>query len=149
MDATSPLLEIERFLHEKIPLTRTMGVRVVAAGEGGFEVAAPLAVNHNHLGTGFGGSLSALATLAGYGLVWRELGDRDSHVVIRDSAMRYLRPVRGDLRARCHRPGEDVLAEFRGTYFRTGRARLGLRVTIDDGGELAADFHGTYVALRM
>lgn len=143
---TSPAA-IERFLHEQIPLTRAMEVRVESFGAGGLVLTAPLAPNHNHLGTAFGGSLAALATLAGYALVWLEFGDRGSHVVIRDSAIRYVRPVRGNLRAVCARPEQAELEEFRTQFTREGKSRLRLRVIIEEDGEAAVEFEGTFVAL--
>src|SRR5687768_7425366 len=98
------LLETEHFLHEQIPLTQSMGVRVESFDGARLILTAPLEPNHNHLGTAFGGSLSALATLAGYALLWLQLGDRQAHIVIRESTIRYRRPVRGTLRAICLRP---------------------------------------------
>jgi len=139
--------EIERFLHEQIPLTRAMGVRVESFGRDGLVIGAPLEPNHNHLGTAFGGSLAAIATLAGYGLVWLELGDRESHVVIRDGAIRYSQPVQGDIRAVCERPAEAALEEFRAQFASEGKARLRLRVTIAENDKPAVEFEGTFVAL--
>lgn len=136
------------FLHREIPITRAMGVRV--AGYDGMRLVleAPLALNHNHLGTAFGGSLSAAATLAGYALLWLELGDRTAHLVIRDSAIKFRRPVRGDLRAVCHAPEAAALAAFREDFTRLGKARLVLQVTIEDAGAIAVEFEGTFVAVK-
>ena len=139
--------EIERFLREQIPLTRAMGVRVESFGVDGLVLAAPLEPNHNHLGTAFGGSLAALATLAGYALVWLELGDRGSHVVIRDSTIRYLRPVRGELRAVCSRPDATAIEEFKARFSLEGKARITFGVVVVDSGEPAVEFEGTFVAL--
>src|ERR1043166_4799497 len=66
------LREAENFLHEKIPITRAMGIRVISSGNE-FAIEAPVALNFNHLGTGFGGSINAVATLAGYVFLWIEL----------------------------------------------------------------------------
>ena len=71
------LRETEEFFYDKIPITRAMGVRVTKYDGGQLRLAAPIALNHNHLGTAFGGSLSALATLAAYGLIWLEIGRQD------------------------------------------------------------------------
>jgi thioesterase domain-containing protein len=95
---------IEHFLRGKIPLTRAIGVQVESMDPGGLVLTAPLEPNHNHLGTAFGGSLAALATLAGYALLWLELGDQEAHIVIRRSQLDYRHPVTGTLRAFCHRP---------------------------------------------
>jgi thioesterase domain-containing protein len=144
----SVLRETESYLHEQIPLTRAMGVTLESWDGRQLVLHAPLEPNHNHLGTAFGGSLSALATLAGYSLLWLVLGDRDAHIVIRDSTIRYRHPVHGALRAVCQRPGEDEMGAFQRQFVETGRARLSLHVTIEDAGKVCVEFEGSFVAMR-
>src|SRR5476649_1974502 len=92
--------DLERFLHEQIPLTAAMGVRVTECDDAHLVLTAPLGPNRNHLQTAFGGSLHALATLSGYGLLWWLLRKPQAHIVIRESTIQYERPVRDTLRAR-------------------------------------------------
>ena len=142
------LRETTAYLHAQIPLTRAMGAQVASYADGQLTVTAPLAKNHNHLGTAFGGSLAAVATLAGYALLRLELRDRTAHVVIRKSTMDFRRPVRGELRAICRAPDAAVLADFHSDFARIGKARLDLRVEIMHAGEIAVAFEGTFVAVR-
>lgn len=142
------LAETERFFHEQIPLTKAMGVRVEAHDGRQLVLTAPLEANHNHLGTAFGGSLAALATLAGYGLLWLELGNRDAHIVIRRSELDYRHPVTGPLRAICRKPPEAELAAFRATFAKAGKARIRLEVTVEEAGRVGMAFVGTFVAIR-
>jgi thioesterase domain-containing protein len=142
------LAATERFLHEQIPLTRAMGVKVESHDTRGLVLGAPLAANHNHLGTAFGGSLAALATLAGYALLWLELGNRDAHIVIRRSELDYRHPVTGPLRAICRKPPEAELAGFRTTFAKAGKARIRLDVTVEEAGRVCMAFTGTFVAIR-
>ena len=142
------LRDIECFLYEQIPLTRAMGVSVEKSDETGLVVTAPLEPNHNHLGTAFGGSLSALATLAGYAMLWLQLGDREVHIVIREGSIRYRRPVRGMLRAVCPRPDAAQLEAFRITFATTGKAHITLQVRIEEAGQVCVEFEGDFVALR-
>jgi thioesterase domain-containing protein len=144
----SPVYEIQELLHSKIPITRAMGVRVVAYDGERLVLSAPLALNVNHLGTAFGGSLNALAVLSGYGLLWLELREADCHIVIRESSISYERPVRGEILAICVRPEADALAEFRQAFHQKGKARIALSATIEDEGITAVRFRGTFVALR-
>jgi thioesterase domain-containing protein len=136
------------YLHEHIPLTRAMGAQVASYDGREVVVTAPLAPNHNHLGTAFGGSLSAVATLAGYALLWLELRDRTAHVVIRRSGLQFHRPVRGELRAHCRAPDAATLTAFRETFTRKGKARLELRVEIIEDSHVAVEFTGTFVAMQ-
>ncbi len=142
------LRDTERFLHEQIPLTQAMGVVLESYDAAQLVVTAPLEPNHNHLGTAFGGSLSALATLTGYAMLWLQLGDRNAHIVIRESTIRYKRPVRGMLRAICQRPDEATLAEFRVTFAANGKAHVKLQVRIEYADQVCVEFEGDFVALR-
>ncbi len=142
------LRETEQFLHDQIPLTRAMGTRLESYDDGGLVLTAPLAPNHNHLGTAFGGSLAALATLAGYTLLWLELGDRTCHIVIQESHLRYRAPVRGELRAVVPRISPPELATFRRHLEQSGKARLSLTIEVISEDTVCVEFTGTFVALR-
>jgi thioesterase domain-containing protein len=142
------LLETEKYFHEQIPITRAMGVRVVAHDENGLVVEAPVALNSNHLRTAFGGSINAIATLAAYGLLWLELREQDAHVVVAESSIRFLRPVRETIRAICLRPDPEELAAFRTRFVDKGKAHLALHVQVVEEGQTAAEFDGIFVARR-
>jgi thioesterase domain-containing protein len=138
---------VERFLSEKIPLTTAMGVRVVTIEP--LTIEAPVALNSNHLGTAFGGSINAVATLAGYGLLWLELrGDPSVHVVIAESSIRFLRPVRKTIRAVCGRPEDAALASLKSELAAKNRGRIRLSVRVEESDTTAAEFEGLFVAIR-
>lgn len=139
---------LERYLHEQIPLTRAMEVHVAECSDARLVLTAPLAPNRNHLQTAFGGSLHTLATLSGYALLWSLLGDPHAHIVIRESTIRYDRPVRSELRAVCHAPDAETLARFREDFARKDRARLTLEATIEEAGQVAVQFRGVFIARR-
>ncbi len=141
------LRETENFLHEQIPLTQAMGVSVKSWDGQQLVLQAPLEPNHNHLGTAFGGSLSALATLAGYCVLWLMLGDRQAHIVVRESTIRYRSPVRGALRAVCSRPAEPEMEAFQRKFTETGRASLTLQSAIEEEGKVCVEFEGSFVAM--
>ena len=140
------LHEAEKFFHEQIPITRAMGLRVEANDENGFAVEAPVALNSNHLRTAFGGSINAVATLAAYGFLWIELNEAAAHVVVAESSIRFLRPVRETIRAVCPRPTPDALEAFRAQFAAKRKARIALRVNVIEAGETAAEFEGVFVA---
>ena len=149
VNSTSRLRAAEEFFHEHIPLTKAMGLRVVPDAERGWALEAPVALNSNHLQTAFGGSIAAVATLAGYAFLWLELGgDSDAHVVVRESRIRYLRPVRETIRAVCSPPSADKLEGLRHSLQATGKARINLHVVVEENGIAAAQLEGSFVALR-
>jgi thioesterase domain-containing protein len=140
--------QIQELLYSVMPITRAMGVVVESYDGARLVLTAPLDRNVNHLGTAFGGSINTLAVLSGYGLLWIELQDTESHFVIRESTISYVRPVRNELRAICVRPEAEALAAFKQRFHEKGRARIALDATIEDEGAVAARFRGTFVALR-
>jgi thioesterase domain-containing protein len=139
------LRQAEEYFHQQIPITRAMGVRVVAHDENGLVVEAPVALNSNHLRTAFGGSINAVATLAAYGLLWVELNEPSLHVVVAESSIRFLRPVRETIRAICRRPDREVWKAFRVRLAEKGKARITLRVKVVEAAQTAAEFEGTFV----
>jgi len=135
------------FLHDNIPLTQALQVRVSALDADRIRLSAPLAPNLNHHGTAFGGSLAALGVLAGWCAVHQGLSAQaiDATLVVRHSSLDYLRPGTGELHA------ESVLPQPQWTTFiaqlRQGqRARLEIdsRVYGDRGD--AVQVRGVYVA---
>jgi thioesterase domain-containing protein len=138
--------DAEQYFHEQIPITRAMGVRVVAHDENQFIVEAPVTLNSNHLGTAFGGSINAVATLAAYGLLWLELREQAAHVIVAESSIRFLRPVRETIRSICLRPDPGKWAAFQARFAEKGKARLKLHVSVVEGDQTAAEFEGMFVA---
>ena len=141
---------LEAFLHEKIPLTKAMGLHVAESNAHRLVLEAPLAANRNHLGTAFGGSLHALPTLACYAALWtllREAG-LDGHVVVKKSAASYRSPVTGKLRAVCLRPPAGLAMEFIADLRRHKKARMVLTAIVEGAeGKPAVEFSGTFVAV--
>jgi thioesterase domain-containing protein len=145
---------LELFLHEMIPLAKAMGVGVEVSDDRALVLTAPKEQNKNSLNTAFGGSLVALATLAGYGVVWELMKDEKKtdkpvwHIVVKESRAAYRRPVLGDLRAICERPAQAAIAEFKEALARYGKAKLKLRASIVEDGNVAVDVHAAFVVLR-
>ena len=94
--------ELEAYLHEHIPLSAAMQVAVLEATATEVRLGAPLAPNINHRRTVFGGSATALATLAAWALVHLRLSAEGFHwrLVIRESSMKFERAIAGDFEAR-------------------------------------------------
>ena len=125
-----------------------MGVIVESADDAGVILRAPLAPNSNHKGSAFGGSLFALAVLAGWAWASRYLAARElsADAVIQESSMRFLAPVHGDLRASVAVPCAAEIDKFYRMLVRAGRGRIRLHVELHHKEILAAAFDGLFAA---
>ena len=141
--------EIERYLHEHIPLSADMGVAVVRCDPEAVVLRAPLTPNLNHRATVFGGSASAVAILAAWTwLNFRLIGAGvTTRLVIQRNTMEYLAPIAGEFEAQCAGVSEEAFDKFLRTLRRAGRARLTLAATLCFRGAEAGAFTGDYVAL--
>ncbi|MBX3021429.1 MAG: YiiD C-terminal domain-containing protein [Bdellovibrionales bacterium] len=136
---------LEQLLREQMPLALAMDVRVALADANSIELTCRLAPNHNHLGSAFGGSLSALMILAAYCRLFH-LMNGQGHVLLKSSQMEFFKPVHEDLRAICGPPDPREAQEFLKTYNKKGRARLTLvsEIRLTDG-TVAARMTGEFV----
>ncbi len=142
--------DVTRYLHEQIPITRELGAVVQGYDGATVRLAAPLAPNLNHRSTAFGGSLSAVAILAGWTLLYLKLRERgaDATLVIQRSEIDFDEPVDGDFAATATLPPAAEWDRFLATLGRHGRARIHVRGTIEAGSGKAGTYEGVYVALR-
>ncbi len=143
-------LQLEAYLYEHIPISRHLGVQVIEAAADQVRLGAPLAPNLNHRQTGFGGSIAALAILAGWSLLWVRLREQTAghNIVIQNSSLSYLAPVVADFAARCTAPAPEQWEPFMRTFTLRGRARIPLDVEVLAEEQRVATFRGRYVVLR-
>ncbi len=141
--------ELEAFLHDRIPLSTAMGVRVRSAAPDGVVLAAPLAPNVNHRDTAFGGSASALAILAAWSVVYVRMKSEGlaGRIVIRRNTMSYDRPVTADFVAKAAAPGAAEWEKLRATLARNRTARLRIRAWLECDGERAGELEGEFAVL--
>jgi len=134
--------ELQRIWHTEIPISAAMDIRIHSYESDVIEVHAALAPNVNVHGTAFAGSLYAIAALTGWGLTWLELHKRglDGHIVIAEGAIRYVRPVEGEIVARCRFDPAAHTAPF-AKLASTGKCRFALECDVGSG---AAVFSGQY-----
>ena len=139
-----------RELQQTIPLTRAMAISACDYDGQSLQLSAPLAANVNDKGTGFAGSLTALATLAGWSLTTlyaRDLGE-DVNVVAAESHVRYVKPVTTDFSASVDLPDTSLCQRFQERLQSRGKASLPLTIQIFQGAELALQLESVYVAIR-
>jgi thioesterase domain-containing protein len=145
---TFRLHELQETLYSEIPITKHLGLTVVSYDDEQLALSAPLEANINHKDTAFAGSLNALVTLSGWGLLWLILKEERlaAKIVIQDSTINYLLPVTKDFVACCRKPDAAQLTRFTNMLKRKGKARLELEAEIREEEQLAVAFKGRYVA---
>nr|WP_314901124.1 YiiD C-terminal domain-containing protein [uncultured Deefgea sp.] len=138
---------LQKTLHEEIPLTREIGISVITASPQFVELSAPLSPNINHKCTAFGGSLYAVAVLAGWSLVFARLhaASLHAHIVIQDAQIEYLLPVVETINARCELSDDAEFERCLKLFNRKGRGRIELLVEIVTQQGVAVKFRGNYV----
>ncbi len=142
-------LELRDFLYQEIPMARALEVQVVGLTAQAVELRAPLAPSRNHLETAFGGSLGAVMILACYSWLFHRLAcdGKVAHVLIQSAHTDYLRPVAGEIRARCLAPDENQVQRMLEHFQRKGMARLTLTAQVIDAHEtVLCQFTGDFVA---
>jgi thioesterase domain-containing protein len=141
---------LQRYLLEQIPISKALGMSVTDATLEEILIAAPLVPNLNHHGTAFGGSVSAVAILSAWTLVYARLAAEDQFpvIVIQHNEIRYLKPIEGAFAARARLARPEKWAHFLQGLSRHGKARIAVAVEVESLRGVSARFLGTYVALR-
>lgn len=142
--------DLERYIHEQIPLSHAMGVSVLSVAPDTVVLQAPLAPNINHRQTVFGGSASALAILAGWSLLHVRLHSEGfaDRLVIQRNTMEYQHPIRGQFTARSVLAQPDRWKPFLKMLARKGKARLSVLAVLEQTERVAGRFSGEFVAFR-
>jgi thioesterase domain-containing protein len=142
--------EINDFLNDHVPLFQAMQARLERCDDAGLTLVAPLAPNINDKGIAFGGSMAAIAALTGWALTrvtLREHGET-AEIVITDSTLKFLKPVREGIVAECARPNPETTERFINHYRQRGKTRWTVEVVIRADGEPAMTFTGHYAIYR-
>jgi len=142
-------LELQQYIHERIPLSKAMAVAVISVEKDAVILQAPLGPNINHRDTVFGGSAAALAILAGWALLHVRLHAEGiaSRLVIQRNTMEYQRPIPGTFTARSMLERPDRWQQFTAVLARRGRARAKVSAVLEHSALIVGSFSGDFVAL--
>lgn len=139
---------LKKLLFEQIPLAEALQVEIARLDSEAAELTAPLEPNRNHLGTAFGGSLSAVLILAGYSWLYNAMSLRGfkCHVILKKSDIEYLKPVKSGFTAVAQSPNSRELEKFFDSFERKGTGRIVILAQIDCADGLACRLRGEFVA---
>jgi len=138
---------LQEVLNSEIPLTNHIGIQVGAYTDLSLTLHAPLKNNINHKSTAFGGSIYSVSVLSGWGLIYLLLKKHNltGHIVIQESNIKYIKPVKTDITAKCSFTSTEQQDKFIKMYKRKGLARLQLEANILCNNKKAVIFNGAYV----
>ena len=143
----NPDQKLESLFHRSIPITLSMGIKVLEYDGRRLRISADFDKNRNIHGTGFAGSLYSLSALAGWGLLYLKLDEEKlkTKLVVRKGTIRYNFEVIGNMEAEC-RLNTDDFGRFLDRLKQTGNSKIQLTSTIDCDKKTAVLFSGQYVA---
>lgn len=143
------LEEIQNYLYERIPITRSMDVHVLYYDGQTIRLAAPLLPNINHRNTVFGGSIATLGILANWTLLHLKLEETGLpfRLVIQKSYVDFMEPVDDDFEVEASLPDGEQWDRFWKTLTRKKKSRLAVRSELKLRHKTVAIHEGAYVAI--
>lgn len=136
-----------------MPPVAAMQIRTVVdhADPAVLRLHAPLAANVNDKDCAFGGSLTSIMTLAGWGWLMLRLraAGASAGVYVADSQARYLAPLYGDLLAEARLAEDEDWAAIVRCFHERGRARASMTARVlDPEGVPVATLQARFALLR-
>lgn len=142
---------LERLLHNEVPLSDNIGMAVHGYDGKRLELRADLKPNVNIHGVAFGGSIYSMCALSGWGLLILRLEERalNPRIMIAGGEIEYAKPVMQTIRASSYLLNELDFDSFVDRYKEKRRARIKVPVQVElNDGAVAAKFVGKYVAFE-
>lgn len=142
------LKELENKLHNDIPMTKYMQIKVEKIEAGNLITTIPLKPNINDKGTGFAGSLSTLVTISAWSSCYLEvlkLGYEKSMIAIIKSDTSYKAPITKDMKCITQMPTNKQIEILEKKLKEKGSASLRIKSQIIEDENVCVDFEGVYV----
>ncbi|MDD2292539.1 MAG: thioesterase domain-containing protein [Aliarcobacter sp.] len=140
--------KLQNKLHNEIPLTKMMGIKVQEYNEKELITTAPLNININDKGTAFGGSLATMTIISAWSLCWlitEELGLQSNNIVVIKNEHSYKKPVTKDIICFTTKPSVEEIEILKNKLLTKKSASIKIKSQIIEDGEICVDFIGYYV----
>lgn len=144
----SLIKELEEKLHNEIPLTKLMNIKIKTYNKKELITTAPLDININDKGTAFGGSLSTMTIISSWSLCWlisKELGFDSKNIVVIKNENSYRKPVTKDIVCFTQKPSKDEIEILKEKLQAKKSASIKINSTIIENNEICVEFQGYYV----
>ena len=142
------LEELQKKLHNEIPLTKLMNINIKEYNEKELITTAPLNININDKGTAFGGSLSTMTIISSWSLCWlisKELGFNSKNIVVIKNENSYKKPLTKDIVCYTQKPSQQEIATLKEKLQTKKSASIKINSIIIENNETCVEFQGYYV----
>ncbi len=140
--------QLEEKLHNEIPLTKFMNLKIDSYSNNELITSAPLNVNINDKGTAFGGSLATITIISGWSLSWlisKELGFDSKNIVIIKNEHSYKKPVTKNIICYTEKPSLEQIETLKKKLQINKSASIKINSKIIEDNEICVEFQGYYV----
>lgn len=140
--------KLENKLHNEIPLTKLMDIKINTYNDKELITTAPLKININDKGTAFGGSLSTMTIISSWSMCWlisQELNIDSKNIVVIKNENSYRKPVTKDILCYTQKPSPKEIENVAQKIKEKGSASLKIKSSIIEDNEVCVDFEGIYV----
>lgn len=140
--------ELENLFYKEIPISKSMGIKVLQSSSLDIVLKVNLLENKNHKGTVFGGSQYSACAIACYGLFLngiREQGHQTNNIVIADGNIKYKAPVDQDFFVEA-KWDAVIKNEFFEKLKLLSKAKVELKAQVKIDSQVKAEFNGHFVA---
>jgi thioesterase domain-containing protein len=140
--------ELQKKLHNEIPLTKMMDIKIQTYNEKELITTAPLSININDKGTAFGGSLSTMTIISAWSLCWlisKELGFDSKNIVVIKNENSYRKPVTKDILCYTQKPSKEEILKLKEKLETKKSASIKISSSIIENNEICVIFKGYYV----
>ena len=140
--------ELQKKLHNEIPLTKIMNIQIQTYDEKELITTAPLDININDKGTAFGGSLSTMTIISSWSLCWlisKELGFDSKNIVVIKNENSYKKPVTKDIICYTQKPSQQEITTLKEKLQTKKSASIKINSIIIENNETCVEFQGYYV----
>ena len=140
--------ELQEKLHNEIPLTKLMELKIKDYSNNQLITTAPLNINKNDKGTAFGGSLATITIISSWSLCWlisKELGFDSKNIVIIKNEHSYKKPITKDIICYTSKPSLEQINILKQKLETKKSASIKIKSFIIENNETCVEFEGYYV----
>ncbi|HAS79815.1 MAG TPA: hypothetical protein DCR90_02780 [Fusobacteriaceae bacterium] len=144
--------ELQKYIIENIPIVKDMGFIIEKIKDNKVIVSGEYKKHINHTNSVFGGSISSVMTLAGWGRVRILIEDIDSSaiILIKNNSTDFIKPVVEDYIVITEPLLKKDIEKLIKTYNRFGKGRIKVMATLRHKTSLdtLAKFKGKFVVIK-